>query len=162
MTHKHQIHPNPRDSIGLLQTLSKALHHLLHQGLGDKKTSNHRVKSSHRKSRHVGNNVTFMGATYTILNPAKSKEPSLRCQAPSSLGKTTITPLFRCCLANHRTTPCNCFNVFGLQAELVHHIQNRQHGNVGLSAASRSAHLEQFIAFSAKQTERIQKGQLGT
>ena len=52
-----------------------------------------------------------MGATYTILNPAKSKEPSLRCQAPSNLVKTMTTPLFRWNY-NHRTNPCNCFNVF--------------------------------------------------
>ena len=84
---------NPRDSIGLLQTLSKALHHLLHQGLGD--TQRHRVVESsqvtpRRVTRQASHHVTFMGATYTILNPAKSKEPSLRCQGPRPDGP----PLF--------------------------------------------------------------------
>ena len=55
MTHKHQIHPNPRDSIGLLQTLSKALHHLLHQGLGDKKRQ---IVESSRVTCHVTHQIT--------------------------------------------------------------------------------------------------------
>lgn len=52
----------------------------------------------------MSDHVTFMGATYTILNPAKSKEPSLRCQ-PSSLVKTTTTALFRCCFGTTTTEP---------------------------------------------------------
>lgn len=94
MTQKQQIHPNPRDSIGLLQTLSKALHHLLHQGLGDKKS----VKSSSQvesriKSRHLhGSHIHDLepgqvkGAILEMSSTVKS------CQDHNHGGTTTTEP----------------------------------------------------------------------